>query len=219
MEQTPPGPSDDSPAEGEWLPPEPPGPRPDLGGGAAQPTDPAPRPAAPATQPPPSQAWPPPPAWGQPPAWSQPPAWGQPPAWPPPPVWQPADTGPGNGPAVAGLSLALSASALLMISAGLFFVLSLPCAILAIVFGRKGRLKVDAGETEKHRGLAQAGFVIGIVTLVLSLLAAAGWIALLAADPDFIDDLNKDGDGDELDFTSLARVALAVARAALPIAG
>ena len=62
------------------------------------------------------------------------------------------------------------------------------CAIVGIVCSRKGKKKVDAGETPKHRGLAQAGFIIGWVSLVLSILATVAWTLVLAfaiADDDF----------------------------------
>ena len=58
-----------------------------------------------------------------------------------------------------------------MISAGLSSIVSIGCAIAGIVCSRNGKRKVDAGETPKHRGLAQAGFIIGWVGLGLSILA------------------------------------------------
>jgi hypothetical protein len=78
-------------------------------------------------------------------------------------------------------------------SLGLFFFAALPCSIFGIVLSRSGRRRVDAGATTKHRGLAQAGFVLGIVMLVLSLLAGAIWIALFASDPDLLDDSQRNG--------------------------
>ncbi|WP_194913839.1 DUF4190 domain-containing protein [Catenulispora rubra] len=44
-----------------------------------------------------------------------------------------------------------------------------PCSILAIVFGRIGLNRVARGEAT-NRGVAQAGFVLGIVTLLLWIL-------------------------------------------------
>lgn len=49
-----------------------------------------------------------------------------------------------------------------------------PCSILAIIFGRIGLTRVARGEAT-NRGVAQAGFVLGIVTLVLWII---GMIAL-----------------------------------------
>ena len=44
-----------------------------------------------------------------------------------------------------------------------------PCSILAIIFGRIGLNRVARGEAT-NRGVAQAGFVLGIVTLLLWIL-------------------------------------------------
>ena len=81
---------------------------------------------------------------------------------------------------MAGFVLSLVALGLLVISAGLSTIVSLGCAIAGIVCSRNGKQKVDAGETPKHRGLAQAGFIIGWVSVGLSLLATAGWILVIA---------------------------------------
>jgi hypothetical protein len=70
---------------------------------------------------------------------------------------------------------------LLVISFGLSTIVSLGCAIAAVICSRNGKRKVDAGETPKHRGLAQAGFIIGWVGVGLSILATAGWIVAIAA--------------------------------------
>ena len=150
-----------------YLPPEPRGPEPDLG-----------------AKPPPPQYTPPQqqPVWGQ-----QQQAWAwQPPAGPPVPD---------NGAAVAGFVLSLVAAGLLLISVGLSSIVSIVCAALGIFYSRRGKQRVDRGETPKHGGLAQAGFITGIVTLVLSLLATAFWVVivvLLATDDDFRRDLEGD---------------------------
>jgi hypothetical protein len=140
-----------------FLPPEPPGPEPDLG---------APQPPPPAWQPP----QPPTPAW-QPP---QPPAWQQQ-QQPLPPV---APQVPGNSQAVAGFVLSVVAATLLVVSFGLSSIVSIVLAVLGIVFSSKGRRNVDEGLTPKHRDLARAGFITGIVALVLTILATAAWVAV-----------------------------------------
>ncbi len=151
-----------------YLPPEPRGPEPDLG---AKPP------------PPPPQQYAPPP---------QPPAWGGQQPW----AWQPAGPAvPDNGAAVAGFVLSLTAAGLLLISVGLSSIVSIVCAGLGIFYSRRGKQRVDRGESPKHGGLAQAGFITGIVTLVLSLLATAFWvviIVLLATDDEFRRDLEGD---------------------------
>ena len=86
---------------------------------------------------------------------------------------------PDNGQAVAGFVFSLVAVGLLVISFGLSTIVSLGCAITGIILSRNGKRKVDSGETPKHRGLAQSGFIIGWVGLGLSILATGGWILAL----------------------------------------
>jgi hypothetical protein len=152
----------DDERSGGFLPPRPAGPEPELGG--------APRGRQPATGPPP-------PGYG-----SQ----GQPQAPPPPHGWQappwgyaPAVREPDNGPAIAGFVLSLVSGGLLLFSAGLSTLISVGCAVAGLIYSRKGKRKVEAGETSKNSGLAQAGFIISIVSLVLSILATAFWVVIL----------------------------------------
>lgn len=177
-----------------FLPPEPSGPEPELGDRPPQaPPQPPPQPPPP----PPGQTYgyPPPPGYGYPPpAPPPPPGYGYqapPPgqAYPPPPPpgyaypppWgYPQQSVPDNGPAVAGFVFSLVSGGLLFITAGFSSVISIACAIVGIVYSRKGKRKVEAGETPKHRGLAQAGFIIGWVSLGLSVLATIAWALVLA---------------------------------------
>jgi hypothetical protein len=156
--------------ETRFLPPEPAGPEPELGGRPQ--AQPAPPPPPQAPPPPQQQTYgypPPPPGYGYPPQpQGYPPPWG----YPQPPV-------PDNGQAVAGFVLSLVSVGLLVISAGLSSIVSIGCAIAGIVCSRNGRRKVDVGETPKHRGLAQAGFIIGWVSLALAVLATIAWIVLI----------------------------------------
>jgi hypothetical protein len=148
--------------EPRFLPPEPPGPEPEIAGRPAKQPEPPP--------PPPQQTYgypPPPHGYSQPPQ----PQWGY--GYPQQPV-------PDNGQAVAGFVLSLVAAGLLVISFGLSTIVSLGLAIGGVVCSRNGKRKVDAGETPKHRGLAQAGFIIGWVGIGLSILAIIGWIIVLA---------------------------------------
>jgi hypothetical protein len=158
----------DDERSGGFLPPRPAGPEPELCG--------APRRRQPAT--------------GRPPAGRQPPpgygSQGQPQAPPPPHGWQappwgyaPAVREPDNGPAIAGFVLSLVSGGLLLFSAGLSTLISVGCAVAGLIYSRKGKRKVEAGETSKNSGLAQAGFIISIVSLVLSILATAFWVVIL----------------------------------------
>jgi hypothetical protein len=172
-----------------FLPPEPAGPEPELGDRPAQPPPQAPPPAYGYTPPPPPPGYgypppPPPPSPGQ--AYQPPPGYGQPPAYPPPPGYAypppwgyPQQQVPDNGQAIAGFVLSLVSLGLLIISAGLSTIISIGCAIAGIICSRNGKKKVDAGETPKHRGLAQAGFIIGWVGLGLSILATIFWIVVI----------------------------------------
>ena len=180
-----------------FLPPQPAGPEPELGGSPPKPppqSPPAgaephrvqPQPAAP----PPGYAYPPPPPGQAPPGYGYPPpaagpayqppqGYGPPPGYAYPQPWGYAQQSvPDNGQAVAGFVFSLVSLGLLVISAGLSTIVSIGCAIAGIICSRNGKRKVDAGETPKHRGLAQAGFIIGWVSLGLSILATIAWIAV-----------------------------------------
>jgi hypothetical protein len=163
----------------QFLPPQPAGPEPELGA----------RPAPP----PPSYA---PPAQAAPPPQQQ--AW----AYPQQQVQPQAD----NGPAVAGFVVSIVSVSLLVLSAGLTSVISVAGSIVGIVYSRKGKKKVERGETTKHEGLAQAGFVVGIVSLCLAALATAFWAALLS-DEEFRDDFEREFDNSET-IRAFVRIAV-----------
>ena len=147
---------------GGFLPPEPPGPEPELGGGPPS--------RQPPQEPPPGHGW-----QQQPQPYPPPQGYGQPPPW----GYAPAAREPDNGPAIAGFVLSLVAGGLLLFSAGLSSFISVGCAITGLIYSRKGKRKVEAGETTKNSGLAQAGYIISIVSLVLSVLATAFWLLIL----------------------------------------
>lgn len=166
----------DASGSGGFLPPQPSGPEPDLGR----------RPEPP----------PPPPAQGyDPPAHAQP-GWQQSPQ--PPAFNTPNPAGPDNGPAVLGFSLSLSSLGLLLISAGLSTLLSVGLAVPGMLQSRKGTRRVQEGVTTRSAGLANAGWILGIIALVLSALATIFWIVIaivVATDEDarrqFEDELDR----------------------------
>jgi hypothetical protein len=181
---------------GEFLPPQPPGPEPELGNGPPAP----PQPQAPPGQQPPGHGW-------QPPHPAPPPGYGwqgQPQGPPAPAGWQPPPWGyppaarqPDNGPAVAGFVLSLVAGGLLVITAGLSSIVSVGCAVAGMIYSRKGKRKIEAGETTKSGGLAQAGFIISVISLVLASLATAFWVLVLVlavVDEDFQRDIENEFD-------------------------
>jgi hypothetical protein len=182
---------------GEWLPPEPPG--------GASPQPPPPRPAA--YQPPqPPPGYPP---GQQPPPVYPPPGYAAggfpPPAYPP--VYQPLPPQPPNNDAVVGFTCAVIGAALLFFTAGLSTIISLILGIVAIPYCRKGKKKIAAGETRKHKDLANSGYVVAIVTVVLAVLATVTWALLLAlVDWDEVErDLEEDG-GEEIQIYLRAAV-------------
>jgi hypothetical protein len=204
----------------DFLPPEPAGPEPELGPGPA-PQPPPPAPAHPTTQqyPPPQQGgWqaapphqqqPPPPGYA-PYGWQQqapPPGWGHPPAPPQP----------DNGPAVSGFVLSLVSAGLLFLSGGVSSIISIGCSIAGIVLSRKGKQKVERGETQKNQGLAQAGFIIGIIGLVLAVLATLVWGVVLVAlitDDGFRRDFENEFDNSD-SITAVVQMAAGAARVLL----
>lgn len=60
-----------------------------------------------------------------------------------------------------------------------FFCLGLIGSILAIVFGKIGMNKAEAGEANNH-GTAKAGFILGIIGVILFLIGIVIWIILIA---------------------------------------
>ncbi|HEY1277925.1 MAG TPA: hypothetical protein VGF25_23670 [Thermoleophilaceae bacterium] len=219
-----------------FLPPEPPGPEPDLGAPPPAPPPPQAQPAAqqPYQQPayPPQyqqQQPPPPPGYG----WQQqqppppPPGYG----WQPPPPGYPAAPGwaypkePDNGSAVAGFVLAMVSIGLWLFTFGLSSIVSIACAVAGLIYSIRGKRRVREGETRKHKGLAQAGFISSIIMLVLATLSTAAWAFFwikYATDEDFRNDVDGDsgsggGSGDDFfndssGITSALRIGIPLVR-------
>jgi hypothetical protein len=115
------------------------------------------------------------------------------PQQPPPGYWQPQQPPPPQQPpnndAVAGFTCAIIGVSLLFFTGGLSTVVSLALGVVAIPYSRRGKQNVEEGRTPKHKSLASAGFIIGIVTIVLSALATIAWILILTlADWDELDE-------------------------------
>jgi hypothetical protein len=176
---------------GEWLPPQPPG-------------------GEPPPQPPPEYPHPPAPGYQQ-----QYPPGGYPQAgWQRPPQ-------PPNGDAVAGFTCGIVGVSLLFFTAGLSTIVSLILGIVAIPYSHRGKRNVAEGRTQKHKDLANAGYIIGIITTVLSVIATVTWIAILATvDWDEIDDTNDDPfDTDPFDNDFQSAALLRVAAMAFRLLG
>ena len=183
----------------QFLPPQPAGPEPELGARPAPQAPPAPpHPQAPSFAPPAGAAQPP----QQPQQYQQ--TWSY--------AQQPVPPQADNGPAVAGFVLSIVSVALLFLSAGLSSLISVGCSIFGIVYSRKGKKKVEKGETTKNAGLAQAGFIVGIVSLCLAVLATLIWIGVVIAavsDEEFRDDLEREFDNSET-IRALVRIGVAL---------
>lgn len=187
-----------------WAPPES-GPSLDKGAGAGQPPRPSQPPAS--DVPPPWQ--PPPGVHDQATVTSMPGAGftGPDSAVPPPPLapggagvpggygypgygqgygWPGMQMPPQNGLGTASMVLGILACALFC----LYGVVSLVLGVLAVVFGIKGRRKAESGLATNH-GQAQAGFVMGIIGIVLGVavivLLAIGITAAINEDSDYDD--------------------------------
>jgi hypothetical protein len=176
-----------------FLPPEPPGPEPELGG----------RPAPP----PPASALPPPAYAQAPPGWQQ----------PPPQTWAyPQQRVPDNNQALTGFIMSLVGGGLLFVSAGLSSILSVGLSLAGMILGRQGMKRVDRGETPKHRSLGKAGFWIGLASLILSVIATAIWVAVLIAElADY--DVQRDPEREFDESERLSVVLAATVRLALHV--
>ncbi|GGO90206.1 hypothetical protein GCM10011584_21480 [Nocardioides phosphati] len=117
----------------------------------------------------------------QPPQPPQPPAYGSMP--PMPPVAPPGYYG-GYAPAAPtdGLAIASLVTGIVGLTMICAYGLGLIPAIIAIVLGRKSMKKIDAsGGQIGGRGLAQAGFIMGIIsTVIIVVLVAVGAIFFTA---------------------------------------
>lgn len=81
---------------------------------------------------------------------------------------------PQNNKAIASLILGSGSLGLLVFSAGLLFFLTLPASIAGWIVGRKAR-RVSDGQDQ-----ADVAVIIAIVGVVLSVIAGAVWITLVA---------------------------------------
>jgi len=115
-------------------------------------------------------------------------------AWQPPPAQFPQRPPQANNDlAVTALCLSLASVAVLVVGTpltlGFSMFLSGPLAIAGLVCGLLGRQKADRGEGG-GRNLAQAAFVLGIVSLVLHVVAVIVGVALIALLIESLDDLD-----------------------------
>jgi hypothetical protein len=150
-----------------WLPPTAPGAKP------------PPRFDAPAPQPAPAEP-------------AQPPASG-------PTFVKPAPAAPGEGnrTAVWAMSLGITGLALLVLSLGSLFVLTLPFSIAAWVLAARARRQIESGATTQGDGQATAALWLGRIGVIAGVAALVVFAVLLASGVDFEqlrDDLERELD-------------------------
>ena len=80
---------------------------------------------------------------------------------------------------------------LLLFTAGVAFLFSLPMSIAAWIMGAQGRKNVATGKTTYGDGIAHAGVILGIVGVVLGIVGMIVWVVLIASGLD-IDELRRD---------------------------
>jgi hypothetical protein len=96
-----------------------------------------------------------------------------------------------NGLALTSVILGTIGIGLILVTAGLGFLFSLPCSVGAWICGAQARTRYDLGETSTGRGQAQAGYVLGVIGVVIAVVAAVGWIVWLASGGD-LEQLQRD---------------------------
>ena len=90
---------------------------------------------------------------------------------------------PRNTQAIVGLGFGLAGLALLVMSIGFSFLVSLPCEVIAVVLGRQGRRRGIAEGIGGTRA-ARAAVVVGWIGIALCVLAAIVIIVLVLSDVD-----------------------------------
>jgi hypothetical protein len=107
-------------------------------------------------------------------------------------VIQTGEQPPRNAQALTSLGVGLAGLALLVVSVGLSFLVSLPCAIIALVLGRQGRRRAEAEGIGGWRA-ARWGVILGILGCVLCVVAAIGWILVVVLDLNVGTDFGRGG--------------------------
>jgi hypothetical protein len=128
-----------------------------------------------------------------------------------------------NGTAVWGIVLGSVGLALLVLSLGSLFIVTLPCSIAAWVLAVRARRQIASGITTHGGGQATAALWLGRIGVVAGVVALVAFIALLAAGFDFEqfrDDLQREldrqrerqdgGGGDDAVRTSIGHLRAAV---------
>ena len=124
-----------------------------------------------------------------------------------PPVLQTGEHPPRNAHALWSLGVAIAGLALLVLSVGLSFLITLACALIAIYLGRRGRSRAVAEGIGGYRA-ARWGVTLGIVSIGLCAVALVAWILLLVLDPNFSTDFGRDSPSAPTDLSTIASILL-----------
>ena len=109
---------------------------------------------------------------------------------------------PRNGQALASVGVGAAGLALLVLSVGISFLVSLPCAIIALVLGRQGRRRAREGIGGERA--ARWGVILGVVGCVLCVLAAIGWILVIVLDLNVGTDFGRGGPSAPTELSAIA---------------
>jgi hypothetical protein len=102
-----------------------------------------------------------------------------------------------NATAVWAIVLGITGLALLVLSLGTLFMLTLPCSIAAWVLAGRARKRIDSGTTRHGGGQATAALWLGRIGVIAGVAALVVFVALLASGFDFEefrDDLQRELD-------------------------
>jgi hypothetical protein len=168
-----------------WLPPNAPGAQPPPRFDAVPPPPPAPTPAPPA-----------PPEW-RPPGADRSAQAGTPPVPGRPTFTRERPPGPRNTTAAWALGLGIAGLALLLVSFGTLFLITLPCSVAALMLGRKAQGMAERGEIPAAQGQVTAALWLGRVGVIAGVAALVVFVALVASGFDFEqfrDDLQRELD-------------------------
>jgi hypothetical protein len=120
-----------------------------------------------------------------------------------PEVVQAGEHPPRNAQALASLGIGLAGVALLVVSVGLSFLVSLPCAVKALSLARQGRRRAIAEGIGGERA-ARAGVRLAIAGCVLCVIAAIGWILVLILDVNVGTDFGRQGPTAPTELSTIA---------------
>ena len=114
------------------------------------------------------------------------------PARPEPPPARPtfvrpvaAAPGERNAAAVWAVALGITWLALLVLSLGTLFILTLPCSVAAWVLAARARTRIASGATSQGEGQATAALWLGRIGVIAGVAAMVVFIALVASGFDF----------------------------------